>query len=574
MKNTHSPGGQGLNPGIPKDRELIFGFIFFLAALAFRIAYVLKVHPQFDMDNERYIYLAKSLMAGDFSDALHFHYPPLLPLAIALGKLLGANFEGSSRAVALLASSLLIFPAYFLARRIYGSKSALLSCSFLALRFFPLTSFYLAEQLVTLLIYLALLAGLLALEKKRVLFFFAAGLLYGLGFLAKPEASAYFLMFLIITSAACSQLIRTGAKEPDPQPARLRFSVLAPLSLVAGYFLVAAPYLAAYHHATGIFSFNPKARTLFILHNLYIPRNAHYSIRHDEAGFYTPAQRIYMEGDRIPLQPSITTILWTNRGNFPKIYGHRLAMSLRNIVAGCYLKPIAPWLWPLLMLAGLWPGKKRESRLRELYLHLFALLPVFSVPLFSAAYPRFYFSMMPWIMVVMGRGTARLGEMFARLAGKRVKTRRLAGPAIALFSACLFCLAVLNISRAGPEKAYWDEVSYRREAGQKLKDLLPPGCRFMAELENQSLWYLAGLAPTRQEILPMDDLERVVPYAIQTGCKYLVFHPSIYPGRYEELNPLLEPGFRFPHLKQVFRGTSPGGKVYVIYEIDEVKCGH
>ena len=552
---------------------MIYAVIFFTVALLVRSAYVLKAAPQFDMDNERYIFLARALSAGDFRQAVHFHYPPLLPLAIALGKLLAGNFESASRAVAVLASSLTIFPVYYIARWIFGRKTALMACSFLALRFFSLTSFYLAEQLANLLIYLGILSGLLALKKKNGRLFFVSGLIFGLGFLAKPEAEAYFLLFLIIAAAVLSWRIRTTSGEQAPKPQRFRSAALALLGLLAGYFLAAAPYLAAYHRTTGIFSFNPKARTLFILHNLYIPRYAQYSIQHDEKGFFTPAQRIYMEGDEIPLKGSPLLILWNNRDSFPKIYFRRLGLSLRHIVAGYYLQSIAPWLWPVLMLVGLWPGRTRESRLREFYLHLFALVPIFSVPLFSAEFPRFYFSMTPWFMLVMGRGVARFGEMFTRLAGKRVKTRRLAGPVLALFSAALLGFAVRDIKSARPEKAYWDEVNYRRELAQKLKQLLPPGCRFMAELENQSLWYLAGLAPTRQEILPMAELERVVRFAIQTGCKYLVFHPSIYPGRYQELNSLLEPGFSFPHLKPVFRGTSPGGKVYVIYEIDEVKCG-
>jgi len=558
MNSNQSQNREGF---FSEKLDFILIILFPAAALLVRAIYAVKVNPQLDMDSERYIYLARALISGDYTHALHYHYPPLLPALIALAKMACGNLETASRAVGVLAGALTVLPVYLLALRLFGRRAAILASDFWAFRFFTYSSFFLAEALGTLLIFLAILTGLAALERKKIPFFLFTGILYGLAFLAKPEAWAYFLMFLALTIFLSLRLSK-GKRGVNMGPLAATCLVL-----IAGYFLMAGPYLWAYHGDTGQFSLNPKAHTLFILHNLYSPLNAQYDIREDARGYYTPAERIYLEGNKTPLPGSVAKILWNNRSSFPGIYKHRLALSLRYIIAGFYLQPIAPFIWPLLVLAGLWPRLKPKTWPWEIYLHAFALIPVFSVPLFSADYPRFYFIMLPWFMIILGRGTARI----IGLADKPT-TKRLIVPSMALINLVFLLSASFTIAKARPEKQYWAEVEYRRMVAQKVKSLLSTGCGFMAELENQSIWYLADLPPERQEILPKADLSEVVLFMERTGCKYIVFHPSLYQGRYGELASLLKPGFSFPRLKEIFRGSSPAGETYVIYELNSVKC--
>ncbi len=548
---------------------------FFLLALAVRIFYLIKVNPALGNDDERYIFIARSLAALDFQNAIHYHYPPFSSLLVLIFGWFSQNLQSAARAAAISMNALALIPLYLLALRIYGRRAAVLAAGFFAFRFFNFSASDLAEQVQLPVLYLALLSGFAALQSQKPAKFLLTGVLFGISFLTKPEAWAFFLLFLLIGAShpIWAWLKRAPAKAPR------RF--LAGIILAAaGYFFLAGPYLFSYYRDTGQFSLNPKARTLFLHHNLYHPQDLQYAIMQDRRGYYTLAQRI-LEGDRIPLRKSVAGVIWQNRKTFPRIYWNRFQANLSNYVAGFYLQRIAPWIWPLLLILGLWPRRSRQKTVPELYVHSFAMIPVFLVPLFTAAYPRFFSTMIPWFMIMLGRGAER-ALWLPELGLKKIpRPKLLSHLALAAPLAALGASALVSIARTPPETAYWSEVAYRRGVAEKLKQILPEGCRFMAELENQSLWYLAGFPPQTQVVLPIDPLPDIIFYAEQTRAKFLVFHPSAFQlveqgqmvRRFSRLEPLLEPDFEEPGLKRIFRGQSPAGKIYVIYEIETVKCG-
>ncbi len=234
------------------------------------------------------------------------------------------------------------------------------------------------------------------------------------------------------------------------------------------------------------------------------------------------------------------------------------------------MSEIAPWCWPLLLALGLWPSRGRWSG-RESYLHAFALVHVLTVPMFSVLFPRFYFLLVPWIMIVMGRGADRVIAAAVRAAKGRAAQ---AGPAL---SAALLILmaasAAFEVAQARPNREYLAELEARRRVAELVRAMLPSGCRFMAELENHSIWYLAGLGPTTQEITPANSLDQVIEFAAVKRVKYIIFHKSPSFERYEQLLPLLEPGFTSPFLKLTYSTPASGGDTYVIYEVLPVSCG-
>ncbi len=566
----------------PKKSSWIFSdqtipVYFFVAALLVRIIYLLKARPAWGNDDERYIFIARSLLAFDFQNAIHFHYPPFSAFLVAIVSLVFRNLETAARITAITANALTIIPIYFLALRIFGRRTAILASAFFALRFFQFAASDLVEQVEILFLFLAILSGFFTLKNHRPSSFFLTGALFGVSFLTKPEAWAFFLLFLLI-SLIRGIWVRRNKKSAQPEtppissitPGKILGAILL---LPLGYFLVTGFYLVSYDRAAGQFSFNPKARTLFILHNLYQPQGLQYYLQEDERGYYTLAQRI-MEGDRIPVQPSISEILWRNRGSFPAIYSQRFWFALYRYLGIFYLQTIAPWVWLILLPSGLWPKKPLAQIGRETYLHAFALIPVLLVPLFTAQFPRFYFSMLPWLMIVLARGLDRAVSGMEKISARNKISIRPGAAAVSAVLAVFLLSAALQIFRATPDRAYWDEVAYRRQVARKLGRILPERCRFLAELENQSIWHLAGYNPSRQVILPRDPLPEIVAYAGRTQAKYLVFHSSDFrDDRYDQLLPLLDPDFSRPGLKLVTRGQSPNGKTYVIYEIESVRCG-
>jgi len=531
----------------------------FLAGFLVRLIYWLHTNPAWGNDDERYIFVARSLLALDFKHAIHYHYPPFSSFLVLLVQFLTRNFESACRLVAISANALTIFPLYFLALTIFGKRAAILGALFFAFRFFNYSASDLAEQVEMLFLYTAILSGVYALKSRKPILFFLTGALFGISFLTKPEVWAFFLTFSII-ALAYNLWLRLGLKK----------TLLSLLLLTIGYFLVSGFYLASYYRDTGVFSFNPKAHTLFVLHNLYHPRGYQYYIEEDELGTYTLIQRI-IEGDKIPLKQTITGIIWKNRKQFPAIYLERFWLNFRRFIISFFLQAIAPWLWLILLPSGLLPSKAHKKYGWELYLHSFALIPILLVPLFASGFPRFFFTLIPWFMMIVGRGTERIFRL-ANFA--EIKIRKIIIPVdICLTTLVLAVSAIILIASSPRDNNYWSEVSYRKEIAEKVKLMLPPGCNFMAELENQSLWYLAGFAPEKQIIIPFNSLPEIISYAREKRAKYLIFHPSSFPNRYIPLNIILEPDFSFPGIKLAFRGISPNGNPYVIYKIESVYCG-
>jgi 4-amino-4-deoxy-L-arabinose transferase-like glycosyltransferase len=500
--NTDQGHTEDPEAGSGKSRDLYLISGLFLATLLVLFAYDLKARPALHPDLERYIHVAESIRAGDLEGAVNYHYPPLFPLLIAGADLVTGNMEPAARMVSALCTALMVFPVYFLSLSVFGRRPAVFAAGFFSFRFISELAVCKAEQPAMLFIYLAILLGLHALRGRKLYLFFLTGLAFGAGFMAKPEAWAYFLAYLFILAGSGilarrkgEPVTEAGAKDSARErPGLKRDAVIPALALLVGYFLVTGPYLFSYYRDTGGFSFNPKARTLFAIHNfLYLDDNL-YRLQLGEDGYFTQAQRIYIEGDKRPASIPLYKAVWKHRYEYAAMYKRRLLSSAREIIAGYYLQRIAPWVWPVLAVLGLWPSRERRRRRFEFYLHVFALVPVLTVPLFSRYFPRFYFMMVPWFMIVMGRGVDRIVELmvgrFSGAIGQRIRFASM--PAV--FSVFIV-FGFIETALARPDKGYRERVEYRLKVAGVLKSLLPEGCRYMAELENPSIWRLAGISP-------------------------------------------------------------------------------
>lgn len=545
----------------------------FLALIAVHL-FQARAQIQLQGDMERYIFIASSLRRGDWSSAINYHYPPFFPAAVAAVSLVAGDLERAAYAVCLLATAFTIVPLYLMALALFGRRAALLAAAIFAWRFLEALSQPLPEELMTLILYCALLLGLYSLERGRAGWAFITGALFGLAFLTKPEASAYFFTYVSITFfMAVRALWRERRMSSLHTSAGVGPGALTAVTalVAAGYFLATGPYLYAHYRDTGEFSLNPKAKTLFHIHNFLYRESKLYQIEEDEEGEFTRAQRVYMEGDKKPPPASIGSLLRENWAEFVSTYPERFAYSLKTELVPYYLAPIAPAIWPALLLLGLWPSRGLRFRGRELFLHSFILVHVLAVPVFSASFHRFYFTLIPWIMIVMGHALDRGISAVAEQAGKRAE--RLERGLVMGLVLMMAAVAGAQIAAVRPDQDEIARFDFQRKAATVLKDKLPRGCRFMAELENYSLWYLAGLPPATQEITPANPMDQVIAFAVAKNVKFIVFHKSRNVIRYGALLPLLDPKFSHPLLRRVFMSAAPGNDAYVIYEVLPVSCG-
>jgi len=525
-------------------------------------------------DLERYVHIARSLMEGRFSDYIHFHYPPLFPTLFApLSAVLG-DYEAACRVVAIIFGSLVVVPLYLLALKTHSRGAAVVAASLYALIFFIGSREQ--EQVLLFFLFCSILLGLLSLEKKRAGYFITAGVCFGLSFLVKPEGWGFFLAFLVI---ATGYWLFTSFRYGDPEAGAKGAKELFPgkrgliciaLMLLA-YFIITGPYLFAYYQRSGKISLNPKARSLMYIHNL---RNYSllYKIQKGPSEYFTMAQRVYQEGDDKPVSESIPYLLYKFRKRFVTVWWQRFKLSLFNNIIPKYLERIVPLLWPLLLIAGLY--NRREKLAKDLYLHMFALVPLLLVPFFTSIFPRFYFSLLPWFMIFMGRGlwrmTALLSWLFAKAGAEK---RRMQAFILVVLVVVGLYFSGWRTALSRPHPFVKADIEFRKEIAAELKSMLPEGCRFMAELTKRSMWYLAGFHPTRQEVLPSDRLDRILVFALRKDVKLIVHHEhSRSHYRFATVDPLLRKDFSSPRLKLRLRRTSPTGKVYVIYEVVAAKC--
>lgn len=218
-----------------------------LLAVALRLA--LAAMPRvIRWDEPDYLWLGRGVWSGlgyTISGSPELHYTPLFPLlAGAIYRLTGNPELGSSFWYVLL-GSLVCVPVYRIARRLYGSKVAVIAAVLTAV--FPgLSSAVLywgtmTEPLFILLVYSALWAGLNAFDTDEPWRYGVVGALLSLAYLARPEGIMWFGAFLglaLLRWAASGRLIR--------------WRVLAHLAVyVAAFLLVATPYATFMYRQTG-----------------------------------------------------------------------------------------------------------------------------------------------------------------------------------------------------------------------------------------------------------------------------------------------------------------------------------
>ena len=105
--------------GATRDCILFLGL-----ALLFRVAYLLATPRIIDSaDAIHYIETAKHFVAGDFWQ-FNAKIPILYPLLAALAHLFVADYEWAFALVSLVASTLLVIPAYALSRDLHGPRAA------------------------------------------------------------------------------------------------------------------------------------------------------------------------------------------------------------------------------------------------------------------------------------------------------------------------------------------------------------------------------------------------------------------------------------------------------------------
>jgi len=119
----------------------------FAAAALWRVA-MLAFYRMVETDSSYYGAAARFFAEGYWAKALDPSWPPLFPFFTSLPYRLGVPLEASGIAVSLVAGALVVFPVYYIARRIAGAGVGFTAAVIAAFhpRLIILSQSYLAES--------------------------------------------------------------------------------------------------------------------------------------------------------------------------------------------------------------------------------------------------------------------------------------------------------------------------------------------------------------------------------------------------------------------------------------------
>jgi 4-amino-4-deoxy-L-arabinose transferase-like glycosyltransferase len=194
-------------------------------------------------DGVEYIRAAKKFFTGNVSAGLQSVYPPGYPLLIAAAHPLIGDWELAGQCVSIVCGILLLLPLYWIFNQMFDGKIALLACYLAAINpFLALYSVHVrSESPYLLLSATAFYLLFIAIERRAMARFFAAGLIAGYAFLIRPEA----IGFLLIVPGVL--LLRWWCWREQSGVA-----LLQPVgALTAGFVIFALPYIAYLSVDTG-----------------------------------------------------------------------------------------------------------------------------------------------------------------------------------------------------------------------------------------------------------------------------------------------------------------------------------
>jgi len=476
-------------------------------AVLLRVALSVILPRAIKWDEASNLILGQNLLAGNgftYSGYPELHFPPLHPILAGLFHLLTGDFEMASNLENALFGGLLLFPVFAMVRRIYGVQTAWLAALLLAI--FPaLTVKVLYWGSMSEPPYLFLLFGGLALllaglENDRLGLFAAAGVLLGLAYLTRPEAVAYFGVFVILASIWRWEGIRSRSSR-----------TWCALGLfVLPFVLLAAPYIWYLHVHTGQWMLSGKT-------------NITWKVSGDGQMSY----------DEIfnALDPSGEEVNWLSPVRFQGNLLHTVLSDPGGLVRRVmkhggslkehfFTRTNFSWGLTLLVVVGLFKQPWDQRRLRYEAFLITVILILMLVVLPFSALVRYFAPAFPVLLMWTAKGALELGgwlqDTMELWRGKSLSDRYLKSVLGWLPAGSVAVFLILTIPLAA-DRDIRATFFGDKEVGLWLKAHTPADAKVLTDE------LAAALYAERPYVqLPRTDWPRVMKYARAHGANYFV----------------------------------------------------
>ncbi|MGD9498250.1 MAG: ArnT family glycosyltransferase [Armatimonadota bacterium] len=503
-------------------------------------------------DESAYTSLAQSIASGagmSLGGEAHVHFPPGYPFAISLALRCGAGPARAGQIVSVIAGVALVLAMGLLARDLYGARVGVVAATMLVLLpdAVQRATAGMSEALFTVLLVAAYTALVRSYRAQRPLGravgVLSAGLLFGAGYLVRPEG-------LLAATLAALAVMALALSAHRGIPSASGDAAL----VIAGSALVALPYVLYLHSVTGAWQLTGKGA---------------YTALGLSGGSNQPgekAERWYgltedgeLRAERAEeIAPSMLELF------SPRQYAKRLYDTYNSTVES-YTDPIFMALIGIGALASL--VSPRRTAL--------ALLPVSALGLgvvLPAVHPgRRYLSPLITLLVVFAAlGAVHLSERIAALRAGSGEEAQIAVPAAPWLVPIVL---LVTLPWLKPSVIDWWQAPRTGEipleektAGEWIaRNLAPDAILMVAEAR------IGYYAHRRSVTTPFAQLPAVLDYARAHGVTHLVVTERWTSSLRPKLEPLLDPANAPPELKLVHHQQTPEGwsvaADVLIYEI-------
>jgi hypothetical protein len=427
-------------------------------------------------DEMHYAESLNLFMRGRILEGLSDYWSFLYPFAAVPFGLIYGDAEVGLRILSILSGAALLLPCMAIAKRMWGGRAALFAGLFIALHTNLLiySAAALTESFFSLLLMLALLAFVRAMQEGGRRDVVLTGLLLGLASLVRQEAQILLVIPLIFLMAGTG-----GHGLPRPLRARFTSSIL----LVLFFVLPLLPYALLLHEKTGRWHVQSKASV-----NLSSPLIWEDGLEREEY-VYTlnedgTDRRLNDIGKANPLG-----ILWNGRHEIASRYAGKLADGAEQLPA-LFVTPFLLLLVPLGLFARRWRLKGQELLLVVVGVFPFVLYPLFDMQI------RYLAPYLPVFLMWGGVGCAVL----AGWIGENVSRARIVS-AVTLFivfgSLIPFSMHRYTLVKRG------ERLEYRRvgewilqHEGSSARVISPPGTSYSYYARNPLATFIPWTDPS------------------------------------------------------------------------------
>jgi 4-amino-4-deoxy-L-arabinose transferase-like glycosyltransferase len=400
------------------------------------------------------------------------------------------------------------------------------------------------EPLYLLILCTALCAIWLAWEKRSAVAYLAAGALFGLAYLTKPEAIVN--LGLMIAWLVLANLWRRSLFT-------WRTVIGLTLCLVA-FAVVIAPYMAFLYRHTGRIMITGKLGVTYVAglgaveHDPGLYDRALSKL--DEAG----EEIIWFSPDRFKYS------IWEEISADPGGFLGRVWKNVNTLEQVLFTRQVFPFYF-LLLLGLAWFGAawNKERALKELFLVL-AVLPV-SIFLPFHIELRYFSPMLPILLLWLAKGIDALAE-WLRQTWTALGFRSQGGNRLALSLCVLLTLLILSYFLVLQPRVLGNGLATmnagRREAGLWLKAHSDPQSLVMSR-DTEVPFY----AERRWVATPNEEYDRYIAYVRKRGGNYLVVDEREVTVIRPQLSLLLNEESPPSGLRHVYTAEDPLGKTMV-----------